>query len=223
MQISKNISSVNVDLFIKQARSEIVSYFSDDQRDYSHCIQHTDRVVKIAQYLCRRENGNYLVVSLAALFHDIARSMEDKGECLDHAEKGSELTRYILIKHNVPIDIIDQVVHCIQNHRSDRQGNTLDAKILKDADKLDSLGAICISRVIASSIQSRQYRRPIFDPLALSDGHETASAIHYLILLVERYKNNNYFFTKTAFKMAEDRIRIMENFIEQFKKEWFFN
>ena len=223
MQKSKNTLPINIDLFVEQARAEILCSFPDGQNDYSHCIQHTDRVVKMARHLCRQEGGDYFVISLAALFHDIARSMEDKGECLDHAKKGAELTKDILLKHKVSVDIIGEVVYCIQNHRSDGQGRTLESKILRDADKLDSLGAICVSRVIASSLQSRQYCRPIFDSSIPLSGHETASAVHYLVLLIERYKNNNYFFTKTALNMAKERVQIMEEFVEQFKKEWFFN
>lgn len=81
MKKSKNTYYIEIKLFIEKIRPEIISYFPDDKNDYSHSIEHTDRVVKIAQYLCEKEKGNYLVVSLGALFHDIARSMEEKGEC----------------------------------------------------------------------------------------------------------------------------------------------
>jgi uncharacterized protein len=223
MQTSKNTFSINIDLLLEKLRSDVVPYFSDDQTDYSHGIQHTDRVVRMAQYLCQRENGDNLIVSLAALLHDIARSLEDKGKCIDHAEEGSQLAKNILVKYDIPIGIINQVAYCIQNHRRDKLGTTLEAKILRDADKLDSLGAICISRVIASSFQSRQYYRPIFDPSIPLNGYETVSALHYLVLLIQKCRDGGYLSTETARNIAEERARIMEDFIKQFKKEWFFN
>jgi len=223
MKKSKNILLDNIDSIIEQARTEILPYFSDELGDYSHCIQHADRVIRLAQFLCLQEGGDCLVISLAALFHDIARTMEDRGECTDHAIKGAELAKgFLLLKYNLSCSTIDHVVYCIQNHRTNGSGTTLESKILRDADKLDSLGAICISRVIASSIQSSKYKRPIFDPLIQPEGHETASAIHYLILLTERYKNDDYFITETARKMADERIIVINDFIKQFKKEWFF-
>ena len=192
------------------------------KRGTVHCIEHTDRVVKAAQYICKKEKGDYFFSSLAALLHDIARSMEDKGLCIDHAEKGSELALDILKKHKISSEISDQITYCIRNHRSNSRGSTLESKILKDADKLDALGAICISRVIASSLQSNQYYRPIFDSkIPFEKGSETRSAIHYIILIIEKYNNGNYFFTKTAHKLAKNRILLMENFVSQFKKEWF--
>lgn len=212
-----------MNLLLDNLRSEIIPYFSSSQEDYSHCLEHTNRVVEIAKYLCQHEGGDSLVVILAALLHDVARSMEDKNKCVDHAEKGAQLARDILTKYTIPVDIINQVVYCIQNHRSDKQGVTLEAKILRDADKLDSLGAVSITRVIASSFQSSQYYRPVFDPSVPLDGQEKVSAIHYLILLIQRYKNGDYFYTKTARDMAEEKASFMEKFVKKFTEEWFFN
>lgn len=214
---------VNLSNLLNKIRQQISSYFSDDRCDYSHCFQHTERVVGLARYICKHEDGDIIVVSLSALLHDIARSMEERGECSDHSEKGAELAKQILESWKISSEQIEKVAYCIKNHRTDKVGTTLEAKILKDADKLDSLGAICISRVIASSLQSNQYHRPIFNPSISLDGHETASALHYLILLLQRYQTGNYFFTRTAKNLARERVKVMEEFVEQFKREWFFN
>jgi uncharacterized protein len=218
--MSKNILLDRRDLLLNSLREEIAVYFPDELEDYSHGISHTKRVCKIVEIIHEKEGGDLLVLSVAALLHDIARAQEERGECINHAIKGGELAREILAKYNLSDDIIEQIVYCIQNHRSNQKGETLESKILRDADKLDCLGAISISRIIASSLQSRQYNRPIYDPSVPLNGYETASSLHYIILLIEKYEKGDSFLTETANAMARERVGIMSSFVENFKKEW---
>jgi len=222
--MSKNIlSNRRLNTLLNSLRQEILEYFPSEWEDYSHGISHTNRVVKLADVLCQKEGGDRLVLLVAALLHDIARMQEERGECRDHAEKGGELARLILPKYGLSEESIEQIVYCIQNHRSCKRGYSIESKILRDADKLESLGAISVSRIIASSLQSRQYHRPVFNPGVENIGNESASAIHYMILLIEKYKQGEYLFTDTARAMAEERTAIMQSFIGNFEKEWFLS
>ncbi|MDD3190161.1 MAG: HD domain-containing protein [Candidatus Pacebacteria bacterium] len=219
MLMSKNILSDSRDSLLNSLRKEITVYFPDELEDYSHGMSHTKRVCKIVEIIHEKEGGDLLVLSVAALLHDIARVHEEIGECINHAIKGGELAKEILSKYGLSDNIIDQIVYYIINHRSNQKGETLESKILRDADKLDCLGAISISRIIASSLQSRQYSRPIYDPLIPLNGCETASSLHYIILLIEKYKKGEIFLTETANTIARERIEIMSGFAENFKKE----
>lgn len=220
----KNFLSNEQVLLLNLLREEMLKYFiSDEFEDYSHGISHTDRVLRLVGILNKGEGGDLLVLSISALLHDMARAQEEKGQCVDHASRGGELAEVILLKYNISDDIIKQVVYCIQNHSFDKKGKTIESKILRDADKLDSLGAIAISRVIASTFQSKKYKRPMFDPEIADNGHEAASAIHYLTLIIERYEKGDYFITKTAKTMAKERVGVMKVFVESFKKEWFLD
>lgn len=211
------------DLLLESLRKEVLVYFPSGFEDYSHEISHTERVVKLVKILHKKEGGDILILSVAALLHDIARAQQERGECSDHAIRGGEIARTILVKYNLSNNVIDQIVYCIQHHRSKTPGETLESKILKDADKLDALGAISICRIIASSLQSKQYCRPIFDQSVPLKGHEKVSAIHYLTLLIEKYEEDNYLQTKAAKNIAKARIDIMKQFVQNFKKEWFLN
>jgi len=151
--MSKNILSDEHNLLLNLLKKEISTYFlPGEPEDYSHGVSHTDRVFRLVHILQKKEGGDLLVLAISALLHDIARAQEEREECVDHAIRGGELARIILAKHELPDDIIEQIVYCIQNHGANKKGKTIKSRILRDADKLDSFGAIAISRVIASTL-----------------------------------------------------------------------
>jgi uncharacterized protein len=94
----------------------------------------------------------------------------------------------------------------------------LEAAIVQDADRLDALGAIGILRCAAVNTQMKSTFYDPFDPLAESRDldDKTFMLDHYytkLFLLPELMN------TKTAKKLAEDRINYMKGFVEQLIKE----
>jgi uncharacterized protein len=117
-----------------------------------HELEHTERVYNLAMHIGKKENADLEIISLAAFLHDIARKYQDesKGE-IDHAEKGAEMAREVLKKYAVPAEKIEAIVHCIRSHRyrSNIKPESLEAKILSDADKLDGMGAIGLGRAFS--------------------------------------------------------------------------
>ena len=115
----------------------------------SHGWEHTERVLDAASLIAKKENANLKTVRLAAILHDIARELEDRSKGrIEHASKGAQMSLPILIKFGVDKNTAAAVSECIASHRF--RGNTapktLEAKILFDADKLDSIGAVGIAR-----------------------------------------------------------------------------
>lgn len=115
----------------------------------SHDWDHTKRVDKLCQRIGRKEKANLAVLKLAALLHDIGREEEDRTNGkVCHGDRGAALAREILARYRVPAEMTDHVIHCIESHRFRRHKVplSLEAKILYDADKLDSIGAVGIGR-----------------------------------------------------------------------------
>lgn len=114
-----------------------------------HDWTHVERVYKLALNIGKKEKADLSVLAIASLLHDIGRKeeMKSRGKFC-HAEKGAELAVKLLSKYNLDQNLVDNIVHCIISHRYRNEHNptTLEAKILFDADKLDSIGAVGIGR-----------------------------------------------------------------------------
>ncbi len=188
---------------------------------HSHHDQyHVERVYNLALRLAREESADLDVVRAAVLLHDTARALEDEGKIEDHAREGARMARRILQEVNFPRDKLDRVVDCIEVHRF-RNGLTprsLEAKVLQDADRLDILGAIGIARVFARGGWSN---KPIYDPSILPkdeyDGRSDTSVNHIVEKLLKVKKTMN---TVAARKIAEERHKYVEQFLQRLLAEW---
>ena len=137
------------EIFIK---NKLCIHLSD-----GHDFDHTCRVVNHALDLCDEIPGaDRMIVHLAALLHDVARPQEFQSQGrIDHAIAGAEIARDFLREHTSG-EIADRVAEAIAQHRF-RSGNkpsSLEAEILYDADKLDSLGAVGIARAFMFASQT---------------------------------------------------------------------
>lgn len=125
-------------------------YQSDDA---THDFDHVLRVARMALRIAEAEGANTKIVWLAALLHDLPVSHDtDEDARLAHHLRAAEAARTLLLARGMRAECVEQVVHAIRAHRfRDRSvpPTTLEAKILFDADKLDSMGAIGIGRAFA--------------------------------------------------------------------------
>lgn len=115
----------------------------------SHDWDHTERVLRLGLKIGRKEKADLPILRLAAVLHDIGRGEEDRSNgTVCHAEAGAKKARRILAGHGLPPDAISRIVHCIAAHRYRKavRPETLEARVLFDADKLDSIGAVGIGR-----------------------------------------------------------------------------
>ena len=86
---------------VETITKEIQPYF--EGMNGCHDFAHTERVIKMAEHIAKKENANLEIVMLAALLHDIGRKEEmEKNGAICHAEKSAELSREIL--SSVPVN-----------------------------------------------------------------------------------------------------------------------
>ncbi len=128
------------------------------EKELNHCsahdIDHVMRVYSLALNIAKNEVGVDLdILRAAALLHDIGggKESEDSTGQTDHALVGAEMVKPILENLDFSSDQISHIQQCILSHRyrTDNKPETIEAKILFDADKLDSVGAIGIARGFA--------------------------------------------------------------------------
>jgi len=135
--------------------------------DGCHGLDHALRVEKNGLDLAAKLGARPDIVSMAALLHDVGRAEEHESRGrVCHAETGARKAAAILARLDVDEDDIRAVAAAIKSHRfrnrHDRpQG--IEAEILFDADKLDSLGAVGLGRafLFAGQVGARLHNSDI--------------------------------------------------------------
>jgi uncharacterized protein len=187
-----------------------------------HDWWHIDRVVRAARAIAREEGANSFVCELAALLHDMAdEKLND-----DPAAAQRELEAWIAASGASQADaahVLEIIATMSFKGGSRPPMRTLEGKAVQDADRLDAIGAVGISRVFA---YSGAKQRPIHDPAQrpretmteaeYRSGNDTAITHFYEKLLkLKDLMNTGY-----GRKLAEGRHRFMESYLEQFYAEW---
>lgn len=202
---------------------EADKYYRDLEADFSHDINHFLRVERLVKRIGEDENADLEVLEATALLFDVARGLEDRGETKDHAQTGSNIAKEILTKIGFPQPKIDPVCHAILVHRKSmaKEPETIEAKILQDADYLDALGAIDVIRIVASSLQSKKYKRPIYDGKPSESPKSNPTAINYLLYKISQPKMQpENFHTKLGRELATKRHAFVKEFARRFIAEW---
>ncbi|MDH5437892.1 MAG: HD domain-containing protein [Candidatus Bathyarchaeota archaeon] len=204
------------DSVFEEMRDRSEEFFKLSHHDKSH----VERVYNLAVRIAKQENADLDVVKAAALLHDVARAMEDEGKIEDHATEGAKMARKMLEEVNFPKEKIDEVIHCIEAHRFKKgmEAESLEAKILQDADRLDIIGAIGLARVFTRGGWSNM---PIYDPSIPPkkkyDGRSLSSVNHIYEKILKAKDTIN---TDTAKEIAKKRHKFVEQFLERLFKEW---
>ena len=196
---------------IEEARQ----YYSDT--DAAHDFDHVLRVLALAERIGQAEGAAMEIVRAAALLHDIARAEEERtGAC--HARVGAERARQILTGY--PADKVEAVAQAIASHRfrDEVVPQTLEAKVVYDADKLDAIGATGIARAYAMAGRRGQHlwaETPVGSLVELQSIDYTP--VHELTFKLSRLKEA--VFTATAHQIAEERHRYMVEFFARLEEE----
>lgn len=192
--------------------------------DAGHDWWHIHRVRNTALTLANQEHADLFIVELAALLHDIADHKFHNGD----ATIGPIVAEKWLIELNVDKSIINHVCQIIKDisfkgAKVETPMQSMEGKIVQDADRLDAIGAIGIARAFSyGGFKNRELYNPNIPPVLHSSfdqykndkGHTINHFYEKLFLLKDRMN------THSAKVMAEERHALMEKFVEHFLKEW---
>lgn len=185
-----------------------------------HDYYHSMRVHDMAARICRDEGGDMGLVRLSALLHDA-----DDRKIFDTVDYAN--ARGFMTSEGIPIDVQDKVCRIISQisfkGRDSVVPDTLEGRIVQDADRLDAIGAIGIARTFAyGGSKGRAIHRPeeSFRPdMSESEyySNEGTSINHFhekLLLLKDMMS------TDTAQEIAQSRHDYMLGFLDEFMSEW---
>lgn len=200
----------------------IESYMLSCMEDSAHDAQHIYRVLYNALQIAREEEHvDHDVLIAACLLHDIGRKEQFADPKLCHAAVGSEKAHIFLLEHGFSEEFAQAVAHCIATHRF-RKANppqTIEAKILFDADKLDVIGAIGIARTLQYKADTKEPLYTLRPDGSISNGEgEDAPSFfrEYQFKLKNLYDR---FYTRTGARMAQQRQQIARDFYESLYRE----
>jgi uncharacterized protein len=188
--------------------------------DVAHDLEHVKRVVKNAKDICAKEQGNAHVVVPAAWLHDCVNvpktsELRSQGSKLS-ADKAIEYLREV----GYPAKYLCAIHHAIHAHSfsANIPTMTLEAEVVQDADRIDALGALGLSRCL---MYSAKQNRPLYDsvdPFASQrELNEQSFAIDHfytkLLKLPDSIK------TRSGVALANIRCDFIKAYLAQLKDE----
>jgi uncharacterized protein len=197
-----------------------------EPQDPVHGIDHVERVLRTALWLCQRTGADVEIVQAAALLHDAKGAVPDgdreQGRA-SHEESSAAFAREVLAEEGWPEERIAQVEHCIRSHRY-RGGlvpESLEAQVLFDADKLDVLGAFGIARTLAYAQQAGQPAFAAPSARFLDDGEKEKGEPHsaYHEYLFKLRKVPQVLNTAPARQLAAQRAPLLHHFFQELAAE----
>ena len=189
-----------------------------EQFDASHDFQHIERVYQNALAILHSEpTADEEVVKIAVLLHDVS----DK-KYTDSKEKEEQLIAELSVSEGKKQHIRDCIAQVSFNGGNELEATSLEAKIVRDADRLDAIGAIGIARTFAyGGAKGRKlYDKEEEARTNMSESeyrqNNTASVTHFyekLLLL------KDLMVTEKGKQMALERHQFMESFLQQLQHE----
>jgi len=209
---------------MKLTKADFLDFLNENDgtvsTDSAHDIAHIRRVVKNAELLLRGEEADEEIVITAAWLHDCVSLPKNHPERKKASSFAAEKASRFLKRNSLPVEKIDHVSHAIEAHSYSAgvPAQTIEAKIVQDADRLDALGAIGIARcfLVGGSLNRSLYHP--FDPFCSErepdDSVWTIDHFYKKLLLLPETMN-----TPSAREEAASRANFMMMYLDRLGKE----
>lgn len=191
-----------------------------EKNDPAHDFDHIMRVYKNACSIAKKEGANVRIALTSALLHDIVSYPKSDPRSKNSSTESAKKARGILLKYGYSQKEIKTITNAIRDHSFSKGvvPQTLEGKVLQDADRLDAIGAIGIARAFSVAGTEKRLFYNSKDPFCVSrtpdDTRWTVDHFYKKLLLLEKKMN-----TKTGKQEARARIKIMKQFLGQLKSE----
>jgi uncharacterized protein len=188
--------------------------------DPSHDILHIRRVVKAALSLAKEEGADVNVVMPAAFFHDFVNVPKDDPRRRQASTLSAQAAAEYLSSEGYPGGYLDSIRHAIAAHSFSAgiTPETIEAKVVQDADRLDALGAVGIARCFSTSAL---LGRPYYHESDILAEHRAPDDRNFAIdhFFVKLFRVAEMLQTKSAREEGQRRVAFMKEYLKQLKSE----
>lgn len=205
----------------KQYQAQCESFIAENMKtDLAHDLLHVKRVVKLATLIAKKEKAELNVVLPAAWLHDCVSYPKNHPLRSQSSLHAADKAIQFLSSIEYPKQYLDAIHHAIAAHSYSGGliANTLEAKIVQDADRLDAIGAIGIARCIQVS---SQLKRPLYAPEDAFSEQRTLDDQRFTLdhFYTKLLKLASLMHTQTAQDIAAQRTQFMESYLQQLALE----
>lgn len=188
----------------------------------SHGWDHTLRVVSLCERIGPEEGADIQVLRIAAYLHDIGRCEQDSSNgTICHARLGGRMARPIIKDLELTGEQKHNIIHCIQAHRfrGGEKPDTLEARVLFDADKIDAIGAVGVARayLFAGELGARLHNPSVLVEDTLPYSREDTGYREFKLKL---NKIRDRMLTGEGRRLAAGRHTFMNAFFQRFLDEY---
>jgi uncharacterized protein len=190
--------------------------------DGAHDANHLERVWRNAQaLLASHPHADALVVMAACYLHDLVNLPKNDPERHQASRRSAQLARHQLAWMGFPNERLDAVAHAIAAHSFSAAiaPESIEAKIVQDADRLDALGAVGLARMLYTSGRMGRELAHGDDPLAeRRELDDLAYALDHIPAKLARLPGMMQ--TDAGRALGDERLAALLAFREQFAAEW---
>jgi len=166
--------------------------------------KHTLRVAQFGKVIAETETAEEELVLAACLLHDLAWFDTNADNSRQHGRLGAEKARPLLESMGYDLPQINSICYSIAAHVDEDNPETLEARVVSDADNVDRFGPYRILQWCFSDIDD-------YDKLAA----KLSERIHRL----EHYREENPLFTPTGRQLFSEQLNLQIRFFSEFVGE----
>jgi len=205
---------------LAELAAELLPYALEPSEDGAHDLSHLQRVWHNARTLQTEEGGDLEVLLAAVLLHDCV-AVEKNSPLRSQASRlAAEKASKVLASLNWPEEKVSAVTHAIEAHSfsANITPTTLEARLMQDADRLDSLGMLGVARTFYTAGRMGSALYDPRDPEARARDYDDKRFCldHFQTKLLHLADG---FQTAAGQRLAQLRHQRLKGFMEQFKEE----